>query len=148
MSLIKPTISEDLSSDLHISILEYLHANEIIESFYNLNDYFNRLLTDYHLLLHYTLLNEHNALDILLSAICLQQLKSLKCYDYDLLQMLNPNQFISLHSLTVLKYATNIREELMTDFLLRIPQLEYCQIKISQSHGRIKIISSNYKKKR
>ncbi|CAF1105045.1 unnamed protein product [Adineta steineri] len=146
MSLTKPTIFEDLSSDLHISILEYLNAYEIIESFYNLNDYFNRLLTDYHLLLHCTLLNEHNDLDILLSIFCLQQLKSLKCYDYDLLQMLNPNQFVCLHSLTVFKYATNIHEELIIGFLLRIPQLKYCQIKISQSHRRVEITPSNYEK--
>jgi hypothetical protein len=40
----------------------------------------------------------------------------------------NPNQWSCLDSLVVFKYATNIREALVIDFILAIPHLKYCQI--------------------
>ncbi|CAF1542921.1 unnamed protein product [Adineta ricciae] len=58
--------------------------------------------------------------------------------------MINPNQFVSLQFLIIFKYATNVDPELIIDFILRIPQLKSCQIKNSQSHGRIPIIPLNY----
>ncbi|CAF3803640.1 unnamed protein product, partial [Rotaria sp. Silwood1] len=136
-----------LSSELHISIFEYFCVNELIESLYNLNQYFNRLLIDYHLLSYYTLIIDQNNLNILLSAICLQQLKSLKYYDYDLLKMKNPNLFLSLYSLIIFQYATNIREQLVIDFRLRMSQLKSCQIKLSQVHGRVYITSVIHEQK-
>jgi hypothetical protein len=144
MSYSRKTIFEDLSSELHISIFEYLNANELIQSFFDLNQYFNQLLRDHHLLLHCTLIDDQNNIDILLSTICLQQLKSLKCYDYHMIQFDNPNKLLCLHSLVIFKYATNIREEIVIDFILAIPQLKYCQIKMSQSHGRIVLVSPYY----
>jgi hypothetical protein len=144
MSFSRKARFEDLSSELHISIFEYLNANELIESFFNLNQYFNQLLCDYHLLLHCALIDDQNNIDILLSALCLQQLKSLKCYDYHLIQFDNPDTLSCIRSLVVFKYATNIREETVINFILAIPQLKYGQIKLSQSHGRIELVSPYY----
>jgi hypothetical protein len=144
MSYSRKTIFQDLSSELHISIFEYLNANQLVQSFFNLNEYFNQLLCDHHLLLHCAFIDDQNNIDILLSTICLQQLKSLKCYDYHMIQFDDPNKLSCLHSLVVFKYATNIREEIVIDFILAIPQLKYCQIRMSQSHGRIVLVSPYY----
>lgn len=146
MSYARKTTFEDLSSELHISIFEYLNANELVQSFFDLNQYFKQLLTSHHLLLHCTLIDEQNNIDILLSNICLQQMKSLKCYDYHMIQFDNPNKLSCLHSLVIFKYATNIHEEIVIDFILSIPQLKYCQIKMSQCHGRIILVSPYYHK--
>ncbi|CAF1205497.1 unnamed protein product [Adineta ricciae] len=148
MTQTKTTAFEDLSSEIHISIFEYLNVNELLDSFYNLNVYFNRLLTDYHLLLHCSLINDLNNLDIILSAICLEQLRSLKCYDYDLIRTVDPKQFVTLRSLTVFKYATNVSITSIIDFIFRIPQLKYCQIKNSlQCSGRVTVTPVNYDNK-
>ncbi|CAF3278773.1 unnamed protein product [Rotaria sp. Silwood2] len=146
MSLSRKTTFEDLSSELHISIFEYLNANDLIQSIFNLNQYFNQLLCDYHLLLHWTLIEDRNEIGTLSSAICLEQLKSLKCYDYHLIQFHNPNKLSCLLSLVVFKYAINIREEEVIDFILAIPQLKYCQIKLSQSHDQVDFVSPSYHK--
>jgi hypothetical protein len=144
MSYSRKTTFEDLSSEVHISIFEYLNANQLVESFFDLNQYFKQLLCNHHLLLHCALIDEQNNIDILLSNVCLQQLKSLKCYDYNLIQFDNPNELSCLHSLVVFKYATNIREEIIIDFILGISHLKYCQIRMSQSHGQITLASPYY----
>ena len=144
MSFSKKALFEDLSSELHISIFEYFNCNELIQSFFNLNQYFNQLLCDYHLLLHCTLIDDRNDIDILLSAICLQQLKSLKCYDYHLMQFNSPEKLSNLRSLVIFKYATNICEEIVIDSILGILQLKLCQIKRSQSHGEVVFVRPHY----
>ncbi|CAF4755806.1 unnamed protein product, partial [Rotaria sp. Silwood1] len=44
----------------------------------------------------------------------------------------------------VFKYATNICEEMVINFILAISQLKYCQIKLSQSHGKIDFVAPCY----
>lgn len=122
-----------------------MNVNELVQSFFDLNQYFKKLLCDHHLLLQCSLIDEQNHVDILLSTICLQQMKSLKCYDYHLIQFQDPNQFPCLHSLVVFKYATNIQEETVIEFILAIPQLKFCQIRMSQSHGKVTLSVPYYK---
>jgi len=145
MACLQRTKFEDLCSEVHISIFDYLNLNEIVESFFNLNQYFKTLLCNHHLLLHCSLIDEQNYVDFLLSTISLQQMKSLKCYDYHLIQFQDPNQFSCLHTLVVFKYATNIHEETIIDFILAIPQLKYCQVRMSQSRGRVTLSVPDYR---
>lgn len=132
-----PTASkfEDMSSDIHMLVFEYFNAQQLIEAFFDLNRYFNGLISDHHLLLACWLIREEDDLDLLLSKIQLRQFQSLQCYDYHLFQLNDLTQLTCLRSLIVYKYAKNLPEDLVIDRVLSLPALEQCQIKMSLSQG-------------